>query len=179
MTSKADVCMKDRNKKPPQSCNLCQIWAKWGHHKSNLQKISTRSWFLFICFYVCLFVFWGREEEKHLLYWYFQLSICDSPDDRLGRLITLILQRHSHLTGEDWWRQIRRFQQPITAQLCNLSVILPQPMASAAAGLKPCLLSAEVKGLKRNSLLSNHMMRIIREQQGLFHHSALLPKMHC
>lgn len=52
-------------------------------------------------------------------------------------LITLIPQRHGHLTSEDWRRRIRRSQQPIPARLRRLSVVLPPPIAAAAAELKP------------------------------------------
>lgn len=43
----------------------------------------------------------------------------------------------SHPTGEDWWRRIRRFQEPIAAWLSNRPITLLQPMGFSAAGQKP------------------------------------------
>lgn len=64
------------------------------------------------------------------------LGYCQDKIDNID-----FVECHSHLTGEDWWRQIRRFQEPIAAPLCNLSITLPQPIAFSAAGLKPHPLS--------------------------------------
>lgn len=86
---------------------------------------------------------------------------------------------HSHLTGEDWWRQIRRFQQPITAQPCCLSIISPQPMAYPAAGLESCLLSCAVKGLNRKFTMVKSSGGFIKSnvtQRGLFHPLFCHPK---
>lgn len=60
---------------------------------------------------------WGfllkEKNINSLLHWYVSSG---GPADCADRLITLIFVAcHSHLTGEDWWKQIRRFEQPIAA----------------------------------------------------------------
>lgn len=118
-------------------------------------------------------IFITETKKNRLLHWYISNWSCwlsGQIDNIDFYFFSSVCQ--SHLTGEDWWRQIRRFQQPIPARPSGLSIISPRPMVSSAAGLKSCLLSRAVKGLKKKfttvkssgSLIENN-----RKQRHLSH----------
>lgn len=61
---------------------------------------------------------------------------------------------HSQPTGEDWWRRIRRFQEPMAGRLCDGSITPLQPMglsASLPLGRSPASCVHKSKGFKRNA----------------------------